>query len=445
MVEGAPFPPSRSLVARAWTPQGRRFPLEFEPRVRPDGTFEVTFDAAALSLFFVDREKGRAGFASVGLSEEAVDVSLVATASYSGTLLDEQDQPMADRTLQMHLKTSEYEAVADQRTDQAGRFQFANVPANVPLQLGIRNAADDPEYYLFDSDRLFQPGEVRENDQVKPQRPTRSAPVARPVAPLGESVAKLCRDAHSAGLLGLVVLQGDGSRAVVKAVDHWLDYEVVASVLAYRPIRVEADRWKSDAAFMAETGWPLPGPGEIVLMALDGDRKPIAIGRVKTTEKPADAMALGEEFLKEHRLPPRDAPRLLDEARGEAKRSGRRVWLVHGGPRCGPCFLLARWMDDHHAALEKDFVIVKLMENVDDRVTEAVAGLPEKEGDGIPWFAITEPDGTILATSSGPLGNIGFPSSVEGIRHFRQMLERTVRKLTRDEVEGLIKSLSPGR
>ena len=85
------------------------------------------------------------------------------------------------------------------------------------------------------------------------------------------------------------------------------------------------------------------------------------------------------------------------------------MWVIQGGPRCGPCFRLARWIEDHHATLEKDYVVVKLMDGIDEHVTEALAGLPIKDGDGIPWFAITEPDGTVLAISRGPLGNIGFP------------------------------------
>ena len=64
------------------------------------------------------------------------------------------------------------------------------------------------------------------------------------------------------------------------------------------------------------------------------------------------------------------------------------MWVIQGGPRCGPCFRLARWIEDHHATLDKDYVIVKLMEGIDEHVTEALAGLPIKDGDGIPWFAI---------------------------------------------------------
>ena len=119
--------------------------------------------------------------------------------------------------------------------------------------------------------------------------------------------------------------------------------------------------------------------------------------------------------------------------------------IVAGGSRCAPCFRLARWIEDHHATLDKDYVFVKLMDGIDEHVTEALAGLPTKEGDGLPWFAITEPDGNVLAVSRGPMGNIGFPSSTEEIRHFRRMLEGTVRKMTSDDVDRLIKSLTAGQ
>jgi hypothetical protein len=50
----------------------------------------------------------------------------------------------------------------------------------------------------------------------------------------------------------------------------------------------------------------------------------------------------------------------------------------------------------------------------------------------------------VLAISRGPLGNIGFPASVEEIRHFRAMLERSAQTLTPGELDRLVKSLSGG-
>jgi hypothetical protein len=120
------------------------------------------------------------------------------------------------------------------------------------------------------------------------------------------------------------------------------------------------------------------------------------------------------------------------------------VWIVYGGPRCGPCFRLARWMDDQQPLLEKDFVVMKFLQVIDKNAQSVAGDLPIRPGDGIPWMAITEPDGAILATSNSPLGNIGFPSELESRRHFREMLDRTAERLTPGERETLVKSLEPG-
>jgi hypothetical protein len=114
-------------------------------------------------------------------------------------------------------------------------------------------------------------------------------------------------------------------------------------------------------------------------------------------------------------------------------------WVIIGGPRCGPCFRLAHWTDRHHEVLEKDYVIVKLgLEPHADSILTEIGGAYDR---GIPWFAITEPDGKILVTCEGPLGNIGMPGGVEGLRHFRKMLERTTRRISAEEIDKLIQSL----
>jgi hypothetical protein len=241
----------------------------------------------------------------------------------------------------------------------------------------------------------------------------------------------------------LVALLGNGSPDADRTIDQLFDYdeERTSVVLNYLTIRVDPAQLKREAAVVSKFGWPKPEPGEIVLVALDGNQKSIAAQRI-ATKNVESAVGAGVDFLKKHRLPARNAVTVLSQARNEAKLSGRRVWVIEGGPRCGPCFRLARWIEDHHTTIEKDFVVVKLMAGIDTYVDEAISGLPIKEGDGIPWFAFTEPDGAVLAISRGPLGNVGFPDSVEGLRHFRGMLDRSVRRMTSDELDGLIKSFS---
>jgi hypothetical protein len=238
----------------------------------------------------------------------------------------------------------------------------------------------------------------------------------------------------------LVVVPGDDSKNVAGLIDSLLDSDGFSVILRYLPVRVEPAELKTAAATLGKYGWPLPAPGQVVLVVLDGNEATIA---TQALAAGPPAAGIGEAFLKQYMPPARDALATLRAAREEARQSGRRVWIVIGGPRCGPCFRLGRWIDEHHATLEKDLVIVKVMAALDAHDAEVIKELPINDGDGIPWHAITEPDGTILATSRGPLGNIGMPSSVEGSRHFRQMLERSMRRLTAAEVEMLVRSLAP--
>jgi RNA polymerase sigma factor (sigma-70 family) len=443
MFDGAPYTPSPTFVARAWGPQlSRLLPPTFEPVVHPDGSFKVAFDAETVSLLFVDRNQERSGFTEAVRGDSEIKLTMEPTATYSGTLVDDNAQPVAGCTLEMYVKGSGNKSVAAEQTDKTGQFQFTGVPSNVPLQFGNRHEVGGPECYIVNGDRLFKPDEVREHDQLKLHRVDSPAPNVPAAIPLAKSVESNCRNARACGMRALVGLLGDDSGDTARMIDQLFAYdeERARAVLSYVTVRVDLAQLKRETAAVTSYGWPRPAPGEIVLVALDGDQKTIAARRIATKDV-AIAVGAGIDFLQQNRPRTRNALTLLAEARSEAKRSGRRVWVIQGGPRCGPCFRLARWIEDHHATLDKDYVIVKLMDGIDEHVTEAIAGLPVKDGDGIPWFAITEPDGTVLAISRGPLGNIGFPASVEEIRHFRRMLDQTVQKITAEEVDRLIASL----
>jgi hypothetical protein len=441
MIGPAFYEPSSALVARAWAPESRQAPLPSQPTVYPNGGFEVAFDAENFVLLFIDPVNHRSGFATAGLGETTLRVAMEPAATYSGTVLDESGQPLVGRTMRFYIKKIMHEPCAAQQTDRSGDFRFTDLPANVPLNLAMEFQGDRPDYIISYGDRSFTPGEVRENDQVKVHRLNSPAPAPRPAVPLAASVEKICRDAGSSRMNTLVVMEGDDSTNVVEASKRLLDYDEVKSVLAFLPLRIGAAQLKADAATLARYRWPMPAAGEIVLVALKGNQEVIDSRRVSTA-KIADAVAAGEDFLKTHKLPPHDARAMLSEARKEASRSGRRVWIIDSQSRCGPCFRLARWMDEHHAALDKDYVILKVMEGLDDHADDVVAALPIKDR-GVPWHAITDPDGKILITCEGPLGNIGCPGTVEGIRHFRRMLEQTAQRLTPAEIDGLVNSFSP--
>jgi hypothetical protein len=149
-------------------------------------------------------------------------------------------------------------------------------------------------------------------------------------------------------------------------------------VLKYLTLTVEPAQLKTEAALLRRHGWPMPAPGEIVLVAMDGNQQTLATKRI-ATDHMAAAVAMGDGFLKQHMPPARDVLAMLTGARNEARKTGRRVWLVYGGPRCGPCFRLGRWMEDQHKTLEREYVIVKVLGGVDTHDTDVLDGIPRKE------------------------------------------------------------------
>ena len=237
----------------------------------------------------------------------------------------------------------------------------------------------------------------------------------------------------------LVILQGDDSAQVVSVTGRLRNDNDVKPTLRFLSVVVSASELRAEAESIDKRHWPMPKPKVISLIVLDGDERTLATKRIRADDINA-ATQESATFLEQHMPRSRDALVMLAEAKNVAAASDRRIWIVLGGPRCGPCFRLGRWIEEHHDVLDKDYVIVKMLGGVDENGTAVMNTLPKTES-GIPWHAIIEPAGEVLFTSEGPLGNIGMPGSIEGKRYFRKMLEGTARRLSRDDLDKLIESL----
>ncbi len=242
----------------------------------------------------------------------------------------------------------------------------------MPLSFWIDSGTRRRDYLVRDSDRLFLPGETRENDVLTARRLSTPVPAPTVVArrsvssvALADRVANTCRNIRSSGMHALVVLQGDESKNLVSLTDQLLDEDRGRLTWRYLPVRVAPAELNAQAATLKNYGWALPAPGQLVLVALDGNQHAMAIKTIETRH-PTTALSVADVFLVEHLPPSRDARALLAAARDEARNTGRRVWIVHGGPRCGPCFRLGRWIDEQHTILENDYVIVKVMGGLDE-------------------------------------------------------------------------------
>jgi len=258
--------------------------------------------------------------------------------------------------------------------------------------------------------------------------------------PLEQQIASLNRDAHLAGMRLLVVLLGDASKDVATFGEQIWSSEDPPEVLRFLPILVSAKESQSEGAFFTRLGWERPKTGEIALVAVDAAGNKLADRRLMIAGNAGLHRQLAE-FIKQSAPPARDAQAILTAAAREARETQRRLFFVEGSPRCGPCLRLARWLDDQHALLAKDYVIVKVLQS-DEHSRQVIGKFNPQRDQGVPWFAIAEPDGAVIVTSVGPAGNMGFPATAKDKRLLKEMLDRTAQRLTVAERDRLVQSIS---
>lgn len=153
-----------------------------------------------------------------------------------------------------------------------------------------------------------------------------------------------------------------------------------------------------------------------------------------------------EAFLEQWAPEPANAKDVLDGAIARAKAENKKVFVRVGAPWCGWCRRMDAYISEPEIAalLEKDFIITKIDA---DRMpgAEAVVGtLRSAQSGGIPWFAILNGDGEIVATSDAPdTGNVGFPQepTVE-VPYFKTILQQTKTNMTEEDVNRLVDRLT---
>ncbi|MBM3985108.1 MAG: DUF255 domain-containing protein [Planctomycetes bacterium] len=217
----------------------------------------------------------------------------------------------------------------------------------------------------------------------------------------------------------------------------------------YDVVHVDIGRWDKHMDLAASYGADLKGHGVPFLTVLAADGSVLANQETGSLEAaggtpghdPAKVLA----FLAQHQAPYRQAADLRAEALATAARDGKQVFLHFGAPWCGWCGKLEAWMQrpDVAAQLARQFVDCKV--DVDRALggQELLAELSGGRSGGIPWFAFLDAEGRVLATSSGPEGNTGFPVAPAEIAHFRGMLEQAAPRLRPQDVEALVGSLQP--
>jgi hypothetical protein len=140
-----------------------------------------------------------------------------------------------------------------------------------------------------------------------------------------------------------------------------------------------------------------------------------------------------------------DAEQRLDDALRQARREDKRLFVVVTGEHCGPCIFMSRFLERQQPILKQDFIVVKFWRDHDASSDAVIQKIRAGKPGGIPWVAILDADGKILATGNDAAGkNLGFPNKPEGIANFVEMISSTSRHITSKQLADLEWSLVRG-
>jgi hypothetical protein len=490
LIQGRPYPGGPATRVRAWNVSNPE--VAADGVVDPDGRFTVQIDAPDVYLLAIDSQKRLSAAGRVGVKDATANLELTPTASLSGVVVNSAGKPLAGHAVEA-LPTQgplsvDVQVGVDQNgnalpinmgkmvieggtdlelarvvlqsavCDAQGRFKV-DLPAQMRVRVVAGSPADArgtqfslwPDRFRVDAtqDVYLEPGEARGNVRLVAAAEVSATSTPEQETPHGQLEQGLKRareDAAREGLRLLVILIGEPTKGGPDVGDNLFAQDALPALSRYELACLNADEVRSQAAYLSRLGWDRPQAGEVVLIVVDASGAKIAAHRFKADGTAAPGRRAAE-FIKRHAAPARDALTLLTAAQHEARTSGKRLWVVEGsqGFDCPRCSDLARWMNDQRALLAKDYVVLRIGP-YHDHSEQALAKLQSANRDpngnqGTPWFAIAEPDLKVLATSQGPLGNIGFPTSFEEKRHLKRMITGTARHLTAVECDRLIESL----
>ncbi|HEV7280491.1 MAG TPA: thioredoxin family protein [Pirellulaceae bacterium] len=397
-----------------------------------------------------------AGIVEIGPDDATTTIAIAPLVSAHGRLIDESTgEAMAGRQIRWGRRIHDGENEsgpfrdawgATETTDEAGRFRMAGLVVGQKYSLSLM--AEDGSGQFLPS---FTPNSAEEKDlgdiaatppyvpptfeeRVEKLFPADKTPVERYEAALEK--AKSLRQ-H------VLVLFVDRENSLAEA---WFrlrleDDDLRSAAYAFQVLHVDV-QGDGTSALADRLGITLKDD-ELPLWAFrDMDEEEIEQGSLPRTEEAGFDRAAILTTLAANAPEPLDARSLLKDALAEAKASNRRVIVQETATWCGPCHLLAHFLERHRALWEQDYIWVRMDERWNGSA-EVMNGIQEGPRGGIPWFAILDSDGKSLATSDGPDGNIGFPSEPVSIEHFMSMLSSTKQRMSDAQLEELRKDLEP--
>jgi hypothetical protein len=441
---GRPYRPTPGTAVRAWSVRSS-FATPCEARLLPDGRFTAAAETESGDVYATDRANRLNAFRHFDGKDQptGVELALVPTGIFSGQVVDEAGKPVAGARLRLVPKSLAVEAatgdaVLDETVcDNQGRFRFDTAPTGVLWPLIVTPSRDlRPPGVWSEAAKpfLLKPGGRREGERIQVAMGAsnfRDSP-SRQYESAADHLADLIRDAHALDLRVLVGAMGAATDPVEEAWHHFVDKYEFKESLRYLPLWIAAGDLRAQSGLFSQLKLRPPRPGEMLLVVLDGEGRQIDFLYL-TVRGPSSIFKLGVNFLKKNLPPARDAQKLVAAARKQAEATGRRVWIVGASSRVEQSFQMVRWLQSQHALLERDYLVVILVEGCDQNFEEVWQSLSLEDGNE-PWSAIVNAAGTVLARSVAP------GDAAAAKRSLRPVLQKTAQKLTATDIDRLIQS-----
>jgi Thioredoxin-like len=408
------------------------------------GEFSFESKASRIGIYARTKDRKAAGVARITELDRPLKLTLQPTNELRGQLLGIDDRPLKGRTVHAAVSVGKFEfaklfptnfeaAAFDAVTDEQGNYSFSGLPCETPINLGLKS--DVPHHDTMLDEIYLLPEETRPRMVSRLGRPTRSVSFAERY----EGILRDCRLSNFGAMLILYRPDG-GAKQFVTA--NFMSHDTTKEVYAFMQIDASLGG-KSGSAIMTfarSKNWPLPENGKVFALVMDPAGH--ELGRIEIDLKDPAGPKRVADFIRQHAPAAADAREKWDEAFALARQSGRKVWARISQRYCGPCFRLTRWLDDEKTLLSQDYVFLKIDDVRDLHGVEVAERLTGHEGQGVPFQAIFDSNGKMLITSESPLGNVGHPSGYEGKKHLRKMLTTTRSRLTDQQLDAIVNSLS---
>jgi hypothetical protein len=425
-----------------------------------EGRFDSERRRHRIVLYARSNDGKLAGIVEIGPDDATVTIPIAPVATARGRLVDgDTAEPLADREICYGVRIPVGEDPNSPwrtdfggkvLTDKAGRFELKGLVAGQKWDVNLTMEKGESWRTLQTVSPSAGETVLLGDLKVMPERkPLTAAEMRRAAFDVkgtpAERFEKAQRDARLSNQHLLVIFASPDEKRAMQLYAAARDREELRSTLDdYRTLWIPTDRDRlAPAQELAKKLRVDVGADTAPLMiAVNKDGEPIGVQDTATLLKNGK-LDHGEvkQFLAGLAPERLDAEKLLADALARAALEKKRVLVQETATWCGPCWRLSRFLDANRALWEKDYVWIKL----DHRWTGAadVAKRLRKGAEGgIPWTAILDADGKVLATSNDKQGqNIGFPSDAAAIVHFGDMLRTTATRLTPAEITRFTEAL----